>query len=81
MKMLKVTGMFGKVLLLVLLLLLVTFLGGMAGCNKTDGILEVPPEEEYSYINPDETKAETDAGLPGSASTPVNKKRSVIPTE
>ena len=48
---------------IVLLLLLVTFLGGMAGCNKNDGILEVPPEEEYSYINPDETKAETDAGF------------------
>ena len=59
MKKMKMTPLKG----IALLLLLVTSLGVMAGCNKNDGILEVPPEEEYSYINPDETKAETDAGF------------------
>ena len=48
---------------IVLLLLLVTVLGIAAGCNKTGSITEVPSEEEYSYINPDEAKAETDAGF------------------
>ena len=59
MKKMKMTPLKG----IALLLLLVTSLGVMAGCNKNDGILEVPPEEKYSYINPDETKAETDAGF------------------
>ena len=55
MKKMKMTPLKG----IALLLLLVTSLGVMAGCNKNDVILEVPPEEEYSYINPNETKAET----------------------
>ena len=48
---------------IVLLLLLLTFLGVMAGCKKTADILEVPSEADYSYINPDETKAQTDDGF------------------
>ena len=59
MKITKMTPLKG----IVLLLALVTFLGCLAGCGKNGGILEVPAEEAYSYINPDETKAETDAGI------------------
>ena len=45
---------------LALILVLTTVL---AGCNETDNIVKVPAEDEYVYYNPDETKAEPDAGM------------------
>lgn len=56
----KMTTLKGIVLLLVLIMLL----GCVAGCgNAKDTIQEIPAEDTYSYVNPDETKAETDAGF------------------
>ena len=44
-----------------LLILAMLFL---TGCRSEKGeVIEVPSTDSYSYINPDETKAETDAGI------------------
>ena len=48
----------------VVLLMLALFALVLAGCVQKDvKVNEVPAEKEYTYINPDETKAETDAGI------------------
>ena len=48
----------------VVLLMLALFAVVLAGCVQKDvKVNEVPAEKEYTYINPDETKAETDAGI------------------
>ena len=35
----------------------------LAGCVQEGKINKVPAEKEYTYVNPDKTKAETDAGI------------------
>jgi hypothetical protein len=46
---------------MVLVLALAIFAGLLAvGCSN---IREIPAENDYVYVNPDETKAETDAGF------------------
>ena len=47
-------------LLILVLALLVSLFA--VGCNEAK-IEEISAEEEYVYVNPDETKAETDAGF------------------
>ena len=48
----------------VVLLMLALFALVLAGCVQKDvKVNEVPAEKEYTYVNPDKTKAETDAGI------------------
>ena len=49
-----------KILALVTLLLALLLL---AGCNANGKIKEIAAEDTYGYVNPDETKAQTDAGF------------------
>ena len=49
------------IVLLLALAVLVSLLA--VGCAKGGGIQEILSEEEYTYVNPDETRAETDPGF------------------
>ncbi len=49
----------------ILLLLALVMLMGLlvAGCSDQVAVQEIPAEDSYTYINPDETQAEPDAGF------------------
>ena len=44
-----------------LLLTMAVALGCMAGCDRQGSIREISAQDSYSYIYPDETRAEADA--------------------